>query len=531
MAKIAIHEILRNSAKIMITIIILLCLSIVICVYLILKHKKDIAHLKFDDKLISALPGSIFVLNNDKYIIDIINITPAAMFGFSKNDIIGKNITVFTNDINSPFQQACSILNDVLDRIIVNKQTETFRYMIGDAYLEAITKPLDNGYILCMVRDITKSTEEIHGMMKKKQNEIEVALNAGGLTSWSYDVETKLFNSMIDNDVIYGSTYYDELLNKLVDKEDRNKVLYAFNKIINKESSHCEFTVRSTTKYNEKIWVNIHAVPNEYDSEGNVKTIIGSQKNITKEVNAMNELIRLRKKAEESNILKSAFISNMSHEIRTPLNAIVGFSGLVASTDDKEEAAEYIKLIEQNNNLLLNIINDILDLSKIEADKINFTFTEIDIPNLLKGLSMSTALKAHEGVEILVDKIDPDITLTSDINRISQVLSNFLNNAVKFTSKGSISLGCKRQDNGNVCLYVQDTGIGIKEENITKIFDRFVKLNDFIQGTGLGLSICETIASRLGGEIGVVSEFGKGSKFWIEIPENYKMPNQSVTVP
>ncbi|MEG0498569.1 MAG: histidine kinase dimerization/phospho-acceptor domain-containing protein, partial [Alistipes sp.] len=462
-------------------IIISLFFAIIVCAYFIWGNRQYAARINFSRKIISELPVSAFLLDHNKFIVDIINITPSAMHGHMKEDIVGKPLSVYINNPDSPFHRACVTLSESFDRVVANKTVETFQYMIGDAYLEAVIKSMEGGYVLCIVRDISDATHAVQQMMHKKQNEIEVALNAGGLTSWSYDVETRLFNSVINNDVIYNAMDYKQLLTKIA-ADDRILVLEAFDKLINKGAKHCEFTVRATNKSGQVIWNNIHAVPDEYDATGRVKIIIGSQKNISEEVEVMNELIRLREQAEEANRMKSAFISNMSHEIRTPLNAIVGFSALLSSAESKAEIAEYIKIIEQNNELLLNIINDILDLSRIESDKIEYSCAKLNLHELMNGLALSTKLKTNSGVEIIQDEVDASIQITSDGNRIAQVLANFLNNAVKFTSQGSIHLGCKQLPDNKVKFYVRDTGIGIAEENRAKIFNRFVKLNDFAQG-------------------------------------------------
>ncbi|MEG1621820.1 MAG: ATP-binding protein [Alistipes sp.] len=501
----------------MIILLFLLLVSFALCVHFSLRNRKYAARIKYDNQIIAAIPVSSFVLNKNKTITRIIHTTPAAMYGFSPSDIVGKPLSFFCNDANSPFHQACNLLNTAFNRIMETKQTEFFRYKIGEADLEATVQILKDGDVLCVVRDISQDTQAVREMMQKKRNEITVALNAGGLTSWSYDVKSKIFDSAIDNEVIYDAMGYTTLLQRIA-KEDRQMVRESFDKILNGSAKHCEFTVRSTTRKGAVIWANVHAVPDEYDEEGRVKIIIGSQKNITKEVEATNELIKLREQADESNRLKSAFISNMSHEIRTPLNAIVGFSRLLNATSDPVEIKEYIQIIEYNNNLLLNIINDILDLSRIESNRIEYTFAEVPIYEMLKGLTMSTSLKTKAGVEMILDDIAPDLQLISDNNRITQVLANFLNNAVKFTFKGSIHLGCTQEQNGDIRFYVRDTGIGISEENKSKIFDRFIKLNEFAQGTGLGLPICETITTHLGGQIGVDSVLGEGSTFWVKFP-------------
>lgn len=227
-----------------------------------------------------------------------------------------------------------------------------------------------------------------------------------------------------------------------------------------------------------------------------------------------------KEKAEESNRLKSAFLANMSHEIRTPLNSIVGFSEMMSHTEDEEEKQEYIKIISSNNQLLLQLIDDILDLSKIEAGTMEFTFAPTDINELMNGIYRQMKEKnSSPDVEILfAEKADECVILTDRV-RLSQVIINFTNNAMKFTHKGSIQIGYRIEgDNNELYFYVKDTGIGIPADKKDTVFDRFVKLNSFAKGTGLGLAICRVIVERLHGVIGVESEEGKGSCFWFRIP-------------
>ena len=231
------------------------------------------------------------------------------------------------------------------------------------------------------------------------------------------------------------------------------------------------------------------------------------------------ELIQAKEKAEESDRLKSAFLANMSHEIRTPLNAIVGFSSLLAETDEAELRHVYMSLVQENNELLLNLISDILDISKIEAGAIDLTMGWVDVPQLCREVIATFSHKKRDtAVELRFDENSPQIVIDADKNRIMQVLSNFLTNALKFTTKGSITLSYSLEDESQVRFCVTDTGKGIPDEQKHEIFNRFVKLDSFVQGAGLGLSICQSLVNRMGGKIGVESREGEGSCFWFTHP-------------
>ena len=232
----------------------------------------------------------------------------------------------------------------------------------------------------------------------------------------------------------------------------------------------------------------------------------------------MERKLRLAKEeAEESNRIKSAFLANMSHEIRTPLNAIVGFSSLLVQGENPEEREQYMAIVEENNELLLQLISDILDLSKIEAGTFDFVKQELDVNQLCEDMVRTMKLKARPGVEVVFDHRLPECIIVSDRNRLNQVIANFMNNAIKFTSTGSIRLGYGQAETNLLRFYVADTGIGIIQEKQAEIFDRFVKLNSFVHGTGLGLSISKSIVEQLGGTIGVESESGKGACFWFTL--------------
>ena len=231
------------------------------------------------------------------------------------------------------------------------------------------------------------------------------------------------------------------------------------------------------------------------------------------------ELRIAKEKAENLDRLKSAFLANMSHEIRTPLNAIVGFASLLVESDDKKERQDYVDIMQENTELLLQLISDILDLSKIEAGTLDFTMDYLDIKSFCEDIIRNYDIKEDKPVPVLLAPTLPNFYIYTDKKRLMQVITNFINNALKFTNKGQILLEYHlKEDTCEIEFSVADTGMGIEPDKVDRVFDRFVKLNSFSKGTGLGLSICRSIIEHLGGTIGVESEMGTGSRFWFTHP-------------
>lgn len=276
--------------------------------------------------------------------------------------------------------------------------------------------------------------------------------------------------------------------------------------------------VRVCRENGKYTWTSINVMVRDYRPQDGIIEMLCINYDITPLKETEQKLIIARDKAEELDRLKSAFLANMSHEIRTPLNAIVGFSSLLAETDSRSERQEYIKIVQENNELLLQLISDILDLSKIEAGTFNFVYTNVDVNETCSEIIKSMGMKVSKGVELIFGELFPECYIYMDKNRFTQVISNFINNALKFTQQGSITLGYEQVSHQKIKFYVRDTGMGIPEEKQKSVFERFVKLNTFVQGTGLGLSICKSIVSQMGGEIGVESTEGVGSCFWFTHP-------------
>ena len=270
-----------------------------------------------------------------------------------------------------------------------------------------------------------------------------------------------------------------------------------------------------------QLWVQVNSVP-EYDENGRQKGCFGVYRNITKLMHKQEMLRKETERANDSGHQKSVFLANMTHEIRTPLNAIVGFSDLLQAIDAPDEKKEMIRIIHNNCDMLLRLIDDILALSNMDANAMQLMPEKVDFSYAFDDICQSLRQRIQEpGVEFQKDNPLPSLLVEIDHRRIQQVITNFVTNAVKYTNQGHIRVGYRQEERkGQEGLYVycEDTGSGIPKEHCQRVFERFVKLNDFIQGTGLGLSICKAIIEKCGGEIGVDSEVGKGSTFWFWIP-------------
>lgn len=364
-------------------------------------------------------------------------------------------------------------------------------------------------------KDITEQLRE-QSELEASNFKTELAISSNGIIQWDYDVEKQIFSSPNPASYMHQGISKDDFMASIY-TEDVPVFIKALEEVVSEKTKTVNIQIRVCMPQKGFRWVDIHAVIFEKNEQGRVTQLTGLRKDVTEWKNLTNELIVLRDKAEESNRLKSAFLANMSHEIRTPLNAIVGFSNLVAETTDLNERLEYCKIIETNNELLLQLVNDILDLSKIEAGQLDFVFSEISLRSIFANLEQIYRLKVKENVQLICELPAENHIICSEKNRLTQVISNFLNNACKFTAAGYIKMGYE-QIPGGLRFFVSDTGKGIAKENIPHVFERFRKFDNFVQGTGLGLSICETIVQRLEGEIGVESEEGKGSTFWFRIP-------------
>ena len=485
---------------------------------------------KLFQNIFANIPAGVEIYDKDGYLIDLNN-KDLEIFGVvNKSDVIGVN---FFENPNVPQGIRDRVRNEDLVDFRLNYSFEqaegyyeTNRSNAIELYSK-VSKLYDNegnfsGYILISI----DNTERIDAM-----NRIRDFENFFLMISDYAKVGYAKLNLLNRKGYAIKQWYKnlgeeeDALLDEVVGvythmhPEDRKRFLDFYDEVRDGKRRHFqgEMRIRRPGTKNEWNWVSSNVMVTNYKPEENEIEIIGINYDITELKETEAELIQARDKAEMMDRLKSAFLANMSHEIRTPLNAIVGFSDLLVETEELEERQEYIKIVRENNELLLQLISDILDLSKIEAGTFEFTNGDVDVYLLCEDIVRSMRMKAKEEVELVLDNHLPVCHVISDRNRIHQVISNFVNNAMKFTSEGSIHVGYKLKD-GELEFYVEDTGIGIEKEQLPHIFERFVKLNSFVHGTGLGLSICQSIVEQLGGRIGVDSEKGKGSRFWFTIP-------------
>lgn len=402
----------------------------------------------------------------------------------------------------------------------------------GGNYFNVILTPSKHkGYIDVFCVDNTELAET-QQMLRSANHKLSMSLDVANIVPWKWDLEKGTMLCDVNRPV--ELSHDDGMVNEeqlsvpdyqyfaKICKQDRDRVKKAYKELTEGNVSKIKEEYRVVVRKNGVAryeWVEAQATVDKRDENNKPITLIGSSLVITGRKKMEEDLIMAKEKAEESNRLKSAFLANMSHEIRTPLNAIVGFSSILADTEEQEEKEEYINIIENNNTLLLQLVGDILDLSKIEAGTLEFIYSDLDLNALFKEMEASAQLRQkNAAVPIHYMPEMPDCSVSIEKNRLTQVVTNMLNNAMKFTPDGSITFGYHLKDTDFLYFYVTDTGCGIADDKKDSVFGRFVKLDSFAQGTGLGLSICQSIVEHMGGEIGVESEVSKGSTFWFTLP-------------
>ena len=484
-----------------------------------------------ENELLSLIPEYIplglGVYDKDGYL-KYANGTTLKMFGVTMKDIY--NINIFddpniTAEDKALLKQGLNVSFETdYDFDLCENFYETPIKGIKKYFVTKVTIMRDpegnrQGYLLaCEDITVKKAQEreiiESYKKIKATQKELSLALNAGKLSSWNYNIKEGLF-CKFDVHIENIEKRSLQSIYESIHPDDRNKFMALLEVVAHKQKlpeNRIKLRVleNNATDYSYSSFT-YSAVE---DEAGNVVVITFIQRDITEDIIYQQNLITAKNKAEEADKLKSTFLANMSHEIRTPLNAIVGFSELLTETDDAEEKFEYKQLIETNSEILLKLIGDILDLSKIEVGSIDINRQKLNLCQLCDELYRSFQQRI-KNPKVTLKLINPYTKCVANFDkyRFMQIFTNFATNAIKYTPQGEIVMGYECMP-GQVRIYVKDSGIGIPEEKKNRIFSRFEKLDTFAQGTGLGLSICKAIADATGGEVGFKSKANIGSEFW-----------------
>lgn len=484
-----------------------------------------------------AIPVSVKSINTGYYVYWN---KKAEMFGYTAGKMIGG-----TEDLYMIPEQAKAV-QKLKYNLAEGKEkqyqgVEKYRTSDGREHTFIVTRTMftfgQEKFILSSALDISELTETKKSLMNIK-NELAnknmiltSVLSLADIIPWGCDLEAKTF--YCDYNIFHPENCQEP------DSEGR----YTVTLKSHFERIHPDYRIHTYDQYMDLVegrirefhevypilwnndidyeWLEMQGSIYRINDQGNPTQLIGSARIVTPQKQMEESLRKAKEQAERSNMFKSAFLANMSHEIRTPLNAIVGFSELLAQTDEPEEKEEYLSIIHNSNTMLLQLIADILDLSKIEAGTLEFTFAEYDLNAIMEELEHTTRMKVdNPAIEIACTNHTRGCTIHTDRNRLMQVLHNFIGNSSKFTQKGHIHFGYRKQNDGRWYFYVEDTGCGIQADKVGSVFDRFVKLDQEAKGTGLGLAISKSIVERLGGEIGVFSAEGQGSTFWFLLPAN-----------
>ncbi len=449
------------------------------------------------------------------------------------NDYAPDKLVTVTEYLDAIHPEDQSVVNDAIQSMLSGQKLNVnftcriqTKYDDSWQYCNVTGVPFEydeNGEVIRFTgfRQNISKLHQLNEELKERNYKMELMFKTVGMSHWDFDVESKQFRAFNDpvNDFHPQKAIMPEDYLKFSHPEDTERVSEKIDNMLQRTNKEFSFQYRSRTKWDQE-WQTliVTGIPVEKNKKGHVIRYTGITINNTKWEKMAQELKEMKNKAELSDRLKSAFLANMSHEIRTPLNAIVGFSELMVNCDDPAEKEEYWDIIDSNNELLLRLINDILDLSKIESGILDRKREKFKPAQVCSELyTMIQPKVTNPNVEFRLDNSYPDCWIFLDRNRLKQVWMNFLTNAVKCTKSGYIKMGYSIEK-GGIRIYVEDTGAGIQKQLQDRVFGRFQKLNEFAQGTGLGLAISKAIVEAAGGEVGFTSEPGVGSTFWAWVP-------------
>ena len=483
---------------------------------------------KYSTRILDALPDMLTVFDHDANIVELAS-SPATnhVEGTDSGSIVGSNV----KDIVP--EEAYDSVRKNMDKVIATGQGSIAKHsLMLDGILHHYENrifPLDEKYLLCMCRDVSEKVKaevlnasqrneiiRLNSLMHAILNNVPVYLfvkDTGDNFRYLYWNRAFAEQTGIAVEVAVGKTDIEIFPNS---EEARR---FRAGDFAVMQTGRMEYLEEYTTLSGDIRMVTM--IKTLVPSGNEHPYIIGVGWDVTDIKKVEKELITARIKAEEADKLKSSFLANMSHEIRTPLNAIVGFSKLIIESNNKEEQLQYAEFVEKNSGLLLNLFNDILDLSALEAGSLRFSIRSVRLRDVCAQLYYLNHSSVQPGVKLILDEVDPELSIQGDWDRISQIWLNLLSNAIKFTSNGEIHFGFEKKDQ-IVQGYVSDTGIGIPAERVTTIFSRFGKVNDFVQGTGLGLTICRMLTEKMGGRIWVRSKVGIGTTFYFTLPIEFK---------
>ena len=484
-----------------------------------------------ENELLSLIPEYIplglGVYDKDGYL-KYANGTTLKMFGVTMKDIYNINIfddpnitaedkVLLKQGLNVSFETDYDF--DLCENFYETPIKGIRKYFVTKVTIMRDPEGNRQGYLLaCEDITVKKAQEreiiESYKKIKATQKELSLALNAGKLSSWNYNIKEGLF-CKFDVHIENIEKRSLQSIYESIHPDDRNKFMALLEAVAHKQKLPENRIILRVLENNATDYSYSSFTYSAVEDEaGNIVVITFIQRDITEDIIYQQNLITAKNKAEEADKLKSTFLANMSHEIRTPLNAIVGFSELLTETDDAEEKFEYKQLIETNSEILLKLIGDILDLSKIEVGSIDINRQKLNLCQLCDELYRSFQQRI-KNPKVTLKLINPYTKCIANFDkyRFMQIFTNFATNAIKYTPQGEIVMGYECMP-GQVRIYVKDSGIGIPEEKKHRIFSRFEKLDTFAQGTGLGLSICKAIADATGGEVGFKSKANVGSEFW-----------------